>query len=191
MGLLLLAISLLAVMSSCTKDSTDKVDDANKKRIENQSAAISSDAKDDAVKMAEQLVDLAGMNLTARSLSEEALKMATNPQVKTFARQAMDANRQADNELVQLARSLNLQLPTSLSKEGKNRLADLKNLEPSTVYDLKYLNDLGEVSNKAADVAENLEEDATTDAVKAYGKKARQLLETQKKATRQLTEVLK
>ena len=190
-GLLLSALSLLAFMSGCAKDSADKVDDANKKRIETQSAAISEDAKDDAVKMAGKLVDLAGMNITIRSLSEEAAKMATNPQVKTYAQKIVTVNRQYDAELAQLARTMNLQLPTSLTQEGKDRVADLKNVEPGTIYDLKYLDELGKVSKKSASVAEDLEDDGTTEAVKTYGEKVRKSLETQEESTKQLSNVIK
>ncbi|WP_375447250.1 DUF4142 domain-containing protein [uncultured Fibrella sp.] len=189
-GLLLMAVSILALLSSCTKDSTDKVDEANKQKIESQSAAISKDAKDDAVKMAEKMVDLAGMNITARSLSEVALQRATNPQVKTYARRVLDGNRQADNELMQLARSLNLQLPASLSSEGQDRLADLKNTKAGTEFDLKFLDELGKVSKKSASVADDLDDDGTTEAVKAFGKKTRKSLEAQEDAIKQLSNIL-
>ncbi|ARK10526.1 DUF4142 domain-containing protein [Fibrella sp. ES10-3-2-2] len=189
-SLFLLAISLLALMSSCAKDSTDKVDEANKQRIESQSAAISKDAKDDAIKMAEKIADLAGMNITARSLSELALQRATNPQVKNYARKVLDGNRQSDNELVQLARSLSLQLPATLTSEGKDRVEDLKNTKAGTEFDLKYLDELGKVSKKSASVADDLDDDGTTEAVKAYGKKTHQSLESQNDAIKQLTNVL-
>ncbi|MBO0949877.1 DUF4142 domain-containing protein [Fibrella forsythiae] len=189
-GLLLMAISILALMSSCAKDSTDKVDEANKKKIESQSAAISSDAKKDAMNMAEKMVDLAGMNITARSLSEVALQRATNPQVKNYARQVLDGNRQADNELMQLARSLGLQLPASLSSEGQDRLADLKSVKSGTEFDLKYLDELGKVSKKSASVADDLDDNGTTEAVQAYGKKTRKSLESQEDAIKQLSNVL-
>ena len=189
-GTFLLTISLLAFISSCTKDSTDKVDDTNKKRIEGQSTAISSDAKEEAVDMAEKIVDLAGMNITARSLSEVALQRAANPQIKLYARKVLDGNRQSDNELVLLARSLNLQLPTSLTSDGQDRLDDLKNTKSGTEFDLKYLDELGKVAKKSASVADDLNDDGTTDAVKAYGKKTRKSLESQKEAIKQLTNIL-
>lgn len=189
-GLLLMAISILALMSSCAKDSTDKVDEANKQKIESQSAAISKDAKDEAVKMAEKMVDLAGMNMTARSLSQLAVERATNPQVKDYARRVLDGNRQSDNELMQLARSLSLQLPASLSSEGQDRVADLKNTKGSTEFDLKYLDELKKVSKKSVSVADDLADDGTTEAVKAYGKKTRQSLESQEDAIKQLANVL-
>lgn len=189
-SLFLLVISLLALMSGCANDSTDKVDEANKRKIESQSAAINADAKDDAVKMAEKMVDLAGMNMTARSLSEVALQQATNPQVKNYARRVLDGNRQAETDLTQLARSLSLQLPAALSSEGQDRVADLKNTKPGTEFDLKYLDELGKVSKKSASVADDLSDDGTTEAVKAYGKKTRLSLETQEDAIKQLSNVL-
>ncbi|MEZ0487440.1 DUF4142 domain-containing protein [Fibrella aquatica] len=189
-GLFLLAISLLTLMSSCTKDSTDKVDDANQKKIESQSSAISKDAKDDAVEMAGKMVDLAGMNITARSLSEIALQRAVNPQVKQYARQAIDQNRQADNELMQLSRTLGLQLPATLTSEGKDRVDDLKNTKAGTEFDLKYLDELGKVTKKSANVADDLDDNGTTDAVRAYGKKTWKSLDGQTESIKQLTNVL-
>ena len=189
-GIFLLAVGILAFLSSCTKDSTDKVDDANKQRIENQSAAISSEAKKEAVNMAEKIVDLAGMNITARSLSEVALQRGTNPQIKMYARKMLDGNRQSDNELIQLARSLSFQLPTTLTSEGKDQLDDLKNMKAGTEFDLKYLDELGRVVNKSASIADDLDDDGTTEAVRAYGKKTHQSLESQKDAIKQLTNVL-
>lgn len=140
--------------------------------------------------MAEKIVDLAGMNITARSLSEVALQRAANPQIKLYARKVLDGNRQSDNELVLLARSLNLQLPTSLTSDGQDRLDDLKNTKSGTEFDLKYLDELGKVAKKSASVADDLNDDGTTDAVKAYGKKTRKSLESQKEAIKQLTNIL-
>lgn len=140
--------------------------------------------------MAEKIVDLAGMNITARSLSEVALQRAANPQIKLYARKVLDGNRQSDNELVLLARSLSLQLPTSLTSDGQDRLDDLKNTKSGTEFDLKYLDELGKVAKKSASVADDLNDDGTTDAVKAYGKKTRKSLESQKEAIKQLTNIL-
>ena len=140
--------------------------------------------------MAEKIVDLAGMNITARSLSEVALQRAANPQIKLYARKVLDGNRQSDNELVLLARSLSLQLPTSLTSDGQDRLDDLKNTKSGTEFDLKYLDELGKVAKKSASVADDLNDDGTTDAVKAYGKKTRKSLEGQKDAIKQLTNIL-
>ena len=189
-SLFLLTISLLALLSSCGSDSTDKAADANRKRIESQGVAISQSAKDEAVSMADNLVDLAGMAHTARLLSEEALAKATNPQVKNFARRALETTRQTDTELIQVARQLSLQLPTAPAKAGQNRVDDLKKTSPGTAFDLTYLEEMENVSKKAAAVAEDLEDDGTTEPVRAFGKKNRKRLKDQQTAANQLTNAL-
>ncbi len=189
-SLFLLTISLLALLSSCGSDSTDKAAEANRKRIESQAATISQEAKDEAVKMADNLVELAGMGFTARLLSEEALAKATNPQVKSYARRALETTRQTDTELTQLARQLRLQLPTAPAKAGQERVDDLKKTSPGTAFDLTYLEEIEKVSKKAAGVAEDLEDDGTAELVKAFGEKNRKLLQDQQETARQLRNAL-
>lgn len=189
-SLLLIAIGLLTVVTSCSSDSTQKAENANDKRIEAQAVAMSDDAKKDAKNMAEKMVDLASMQLTARKLSEESLRRATNPQVKAYAQRVLSANQQADNELRQLATALNFVLPTTLNSEGSDRVEDLQNAKPGTAFDLKYLDELGKVAKKSANVAEDLEDDGTTEPVKQYGAKLRKAQENAADEIKQLKNVI-
>jgi putative membrane protein len=190
-SLLMIALGLLAVLASCSStDSTDKANETNEKRIENQAVAISDDAKDEAKKMAEQLVDLASMQQTAFLLSEEAAKRATNGQVKAYAQRVLNANTQTASELRQLAQSMKIELPTAPAEDGKDRIADLQNAKPGVAFDLKYLDELGKVARKSANVAEDLEDDATTEAAKQYGAKLRQTQENAADALKQLKNVI-
>ena len=138
-SLLLIAIGILSVMSSCGSDSTEKADKANDKRIEAQAVAMSDDAKDDAKKMAEKMVDLASMQLTARKLSEEGMRRAANPQVKMYAQRVLTANQQADNELRQLATALSFQLPTALNDPVKQYGAKLRKAQENAADEIKQL----------------------------------------------------
>jgi putative membrane protein len=187
-SLFLLAIVMLTVLTGCRTDSTDKAQEVNEKRIDSQAVAISDDAKDEAKKMAEQLVELASMQQTAYHLSQEAAQRATNGQVKAYAQRVLTANTQTTNELNQLAQTMKIVLPTSPADDGRDRIADLQNAKPGVAFDLKYLDELGKVAKKSANVAEDLEDDATTEAVKAYGAKLRT---TQKSATDQLKQLKK
>ncbi|CCG99113.1 hypothetical protein FAES_1103 [Fibrella aestuarina BUZ 2] len=184
--LLLVAIGLLTVVTSCSTDSTDKVKQANDKRIDGQAAVFSNEAKDDAKSMADKMVDLASMQQTANQLSQEASRRATNPQVKAYAQRVISANQQADNELRRLATELKIELPATLSSEGKDRLADLQHAEPGVALDLKYLDEMSKVAKKSANAADDLADAGTTDAVRSYGKKLKKTQEDADDAIKQL-----
>lgn len=155
-------------MSSCSKDSTDKADDTNKTRIDGQSSAISKDAKDEAVAMASKMVDLASMNMTVRGLSQDAATRAVNPSVKNYAQRVLREGDTQNRELSSLAKNLKIELPASLSDEGKDRVTELQQEKPGTAFDLKYLDALNKVVRKAASTADDLGDDATNEAVKQY-----------------------
>ncbi len=167
-GLFLLLISVLAFVSSCSKDSTDKADDTNKARINGQSSAISKDAKDDAVQMANKMVDLASLNMTVRQLSDEAAKKAINPSVKAYAQRMLREGDTQDRELSNLAKALKIDLPASLSNDGRSQVKSLQKENAGTAFDVKYLDELNKVVKKAANAADDLNDDATNDAVKKY-----------------------
>ena len=189
-GLFLLFISLLAIMSSCTKDSTDKAEETNKARIEGQSSAISKDAKDDAVKMADKMVNLASMNLTVRKLSEAALQQAINPSVKDYAQRVLREGDTQDRELSNMAKALKIDLPATLSSEGQDRVTELKKEKPGTAFDLKYLDELNKVVKKAANTADDLKDDATNDAMKQYAATVNAAYEKRTDETKDLRNVL-
>ena len=167
-GLFLLLISVLILLSSCSKDSTDKAEAANKARIEGQSSAISKDAKNDAVQMADEMVVLASLNMTVRQLSEEAARKAVNPSVKAYAQRVLREGDTQDRELSYLAKALKIDLPASLSNDGRSQVKSLQKEDAGTAFDVKYLDELNEVVKKAANAADDLKDDATNDAVKKH-----------------------
>lgn len=156
-------------MTSCgTNDSTDKAQNVNEKRIDQQATGISDDAKKEAKQTSEGFVNLASMNLISYELSQVAAKQATNPEVKTFARQSVEKYVKNEKEIRGLSQNLKLIIPTELSKEGRNRVDDLREEKPGTAFDLKYLEEIGKVHSKTADVADDLADDAPNDAVRNY-----------------------
>ena len=158
-----------ALMTSCgTNDSTDKAQNVNEKRIDQQATGISDDAKKEAKQTSEGFVNLASMNLISYELSQVAAKQATNPEVKTFARQSVEKYVKNEKEIRGLSQNLKLIIPTELSKEGRNRVDDLREEKPGTAFDLKYLEEIGKVHSKTADVADDLADDAPNDAVRNY-----------------------
>ncbi|MBO0937140.1 DUF4142 domain-containing protein [Fibrella sp. HMF5335] len=189
--LVLLAICILTLVSAgCSKDSTDKAEEANKARIEGQASAISNEAKDDAVKMADKMVSLASMNMTVRQLSEEATRRAVNPSVKDYAQRVLREGDTHDRELTNLAKTLKIDLPASLSNEGQDRVTELKKEKPGTAFDLKYLDELNKVVKKAANTADDLKDDATNDAVKKYAAAVNAAYEKRTDETKDLKNVL-
>ena len=167
--LLLLAIFILTLVSAgCSKDSKDKAEETNKARIDGQSSAISKDAKDDAVKMADGMVSLASLNMTVRQLSDEAAKKAVNPSVKAYAQRMLREGDTQDRELSNLAKALKIDLPASLSDDGRSSVKKLQKKDAGTAFDVQYLDELNKVVKKAANAADDLSDDATNEAVRKY-----------------------
>jgi putative membrane protein len=165
--LYLLATAL--TLASCgTNDSDNKAQKANEKRIDQQATGISDDAKKEAKKTSEGLVELASMSMTNYELSQLAAKQGTNPEVRTFAQQSVENYVKNEKEMRGLSQDLKLVIPTELSKEGRNHVDDLREEKPGTAFDLKYLEEIGKVHDKTADLADDLADDAPNDAVRKY-----------------------
>ena len=159
------------VLGGCGQDSTNKAEKANEEKIDKQAVAISSDDKDKAKDVSKGLVDLASMSMTEYELSKVAFQRATNPQVKAYAQQTMNEHQQTERELRTIARQLNVTLPTTMAKEGKDRVEDLQDNKSGTAFDVEYLSEISKVNDKAINVADELEDYAPTGAVKTFARK--------------------
>lgn len=171
-------------------DSASKAEKANEERIDKQAVATSSDDKDQAKDVSKGLVDLASMSMTEYELSKVAFQQATNPQVKAFAQQAMNEHQQAERELRNLARQINVVLPTEMAKEGKDRIEDLQDKKAGTAFDIEYLTEMAKVNDKSTDVADELEDDAPTKEVKAFARKIQEGDKKHEEMAKQLKNVL-
>lgn len=171
-------------------DSTTKADKVNEEKIDKQAVAASSDDKDQAKDVSKGLVDLASMSMTEYELSKVAFQRATNPQVKAFAQQTMNEHQRAERELRNLARQINVTLPTAMANEGKDRVEDLQDEKAGTAFDIEYLSEMARVNDKAIDVADELEDDAPTREVKAFARKIQDDDKKHRDQAKQLKNVL-
>lgn len=183
--------SLLAGYGCSTKKGSDNAAmKANEERIDNQSVALSDEARKDAKNVAEALVELSSMSMTETELSREALQRATNPQVKALAQRIVTEHQQMQQELQELATQLNVTLPTALSRKGQDRVEDLKDQEAGTAFDRQYLKEIEELNDSIVDYADDLSDDAPNDTVR---KAARRMIDANKELreqARQLRNVL-
>lgn len=156
---------------SSGNDSTDKADKINDERIEKQAIAVSNDAREDAKKVSRYMVHLSNSGMTEYELSKVALQKATNPEVKGFAQRAMNEHQQHDKTLQSLAKQMNVTLPTELSDKSKSALGKLTGMDAGTEFDLQYLDNMATVNDDALSVADDLQDLAPNDGVKAFIKK--------------------
>lgn len=183
-----LAAGLL--LGGCGQDSKNKANDQNEKKIDQQATAISDDAKDDAKKVASTLVDLFSMGMTEYELSKVALQKATNPEVRAYAQRALNEHQQGEKQLRDMARTMNITLPTSMAKAGKDRLEDLQEEKPGTAFDTQYLKEMATVNDDATDAADDLADNAPNDAVKAFARKLEDSDKKHRDQAKQLRNVL-
>ncbi|GAB3999353.1 hypothetical protein GCM10028807_49350 [Spirosoma daeguense] len=175
---------------SSSPDSTEKANKVNEDRIEKQAVAVGSDAKDDAKNVTKHMVTLTNTSLTEYELSKVAIKKATNPDVKTFARQIMNDHQQDDRQLQAQAKLMNVTLPTTISNKSKKYLSKLSGMKASNEFDIQFLDYMADVNDDALDAADNLKDSAPTDAVKALAKKLLEDDKKHKEMARQLKNVL-
>ncbi|WP_080238638.1 DUF4142 domain-containing protein [Spirosoma rigui] len=159
------------LLGGCGTDSKDKAKEVNEKKIDQQATAISDDAKKDAKDVADNMVELFSMGMTEYELSKLALQKATNPEVRSYAQRAMNEHQQNEKQLRDMARSMNITLPATMAKDGKDRVEDLQDEKPGTAFDLQYLKEMNTVNDKAADTADDLADNAPNDAVKTFARK--------------------
>ncbi len=167
-----LALALLSGYGCSSKtDSTKQAKEANEERIDDQAVDTKNGDKDDAEDMSDGLVDLAGMGMTEYELSKMAVQQSTNAGVKAYAQKAVSEHEKDEYGLTKLARDMNLTLPATLSKDGQERIEDLRDEKAGKDFDKKYLSQMQAVNKKAIDVADDLEDDGPSDAVKKLAAK--------------------
>ena len=167
-----LAVMLLTGYGCSPKtDSTEQAKETNEERIDDQAVNTENNDKDDAEDTSNGLVDLASMGMTEYELSKMAVQQATSTGVKEYARKAVSEHEAGEYELIKLAREMNLTLPTVLSKDGQDRIEDLRDEKAGTNFDKKYLSEMQAVNKKAIGVADDLQNDGPGDAVKKFATK--------------------
>lgn len=182
----------LALNSGCSSrtDSADKAEKINDEKIDKQAVALNSNAKETAKDVTKSMVELANTSLTEYEMSKIALQKAANPEVKAYAQQAMNDHQQDDRDLQTLAKQMNVTLPGALAEKGKSHLAKLKGMSASTEFDTQYLDYMAKINDDALDAADDLRDDAPTDAVKTFAKKLLSDDTKHKERAKQLKNVL-
>lgn len=159
------------LLGGCGKDSKETAKEVNEKKIDQQATAISDDAKSDAKEVADNVVELFSMGMTEYELSKIALQKATNPEVRSYAQRAMNEHQQNEKQLRDMARTMNITLPSTMAKDGKDRIEDLQDEKPGTAFDLQYLKEMNAVNDKATDTADDLADNAPNETVKTFARK--------------------
>ena len=185
-------LPILFLLTACGgNDSVDRANKANDERIEKQAVAQSSEAKQNAKDTAEGLVDLTSSGMTELAISKIALTKAQNPQTKNFAQQVINAHQQAEQELRNLAKKLNIVLPTELSHDGKERVDDLQDKKTGTAFDVEYLDEIAEVNEAATRVSNDLMDSDLVKDVQTFAKKRKKNDAYHRDAARQFKQILR
>lgn len=128
---LLITFLFAALLIGCNEgpdDSKERAEEVNKERFDD------SDIKDDA----EFAVQAADRGLFEVRASELAQSKATDPNIRDMAEMMIEDHRQANNELQEIASRKNIQLPTAISDDQKDKYEDLAEKDGSD-FDEEYL----------------------------------------------------
>lgn len=156
----LLAGLLFTAGCSSKNDSTQTADSANDQKIDNAAAAgtqpATANSEGNSKDVADYLVDLANTGRTEFELSQVAATRATSAAVKEYARKTVAQHAQDEQALKAEAAKYNLTLPTTLSTDSQQLLADMSKEKAGADFDKKYLSDMADVNDKAIDKAKDL-----------------------------------
>ena len=153
---------------SSRKDSDEAADKINEAKVDSQATAIGSDAKSEADDVNEYMVDLANSGRTELELSKLAAERATSAAVKAYAQETAKQHRRDETELKAEAENRKITLPTTLSNDSRDRVADLDKEKAGEAFDKKYLDQMAEVNDKAVSRAKKLIESSKDAALKTY-----------------------
>lgn len=154
------------------KDSTDAAKDINKTKINDEATTGTrevsvNDQKDEAA----YLVELADTGLTEYELSLVAVDRATNPRVKTYARELVSQHAAYEKGLRDTAQQRKLTLPTTLSQESQAMVSDLADETAGTDFDRKYLDQIKTVNGNAISQAEGVRDNTQRIVMKNFANK--------------------
>jgi putative membrane protein len=103
-------------------------------------------------------------------LGQLALQKATSPQVKQFAQRMVTDHTQANQELMQLARSQNLDLPAQLDAKHKSDIDRLRGLSGSA-FDTAYMQHMLQDHNKDVADFQKQAQSGSDPALKSFAQK--------------------
>lgn len=164
------ADSTNAAKVDSTKKDTSKTDSSAKTTSSNASIAVDKDDADFAVKAADG-------GMTEVAYAKVALQKATNPQVKEFAQMMITDHTKANMELMALAKTKNITLPSAPSKDHQKVIDDASK-KSGADFDKTYVNDM--VSDHKEDVSlfQKASKDCKDADLKAFATKTLPVLQS-------------
>lgn len=157
----ILTLSLGAV--SCKQDA--KQEDPKEVAKEENEAKL-EEAKD-AGELSEALIDIAEFDLTQRELGKLAQVNGVSADVKALGKMMENHHDESYKDLVELAKSKSISVPTAITKDGQDEYDDLKKVTAKD-FDKEYLTDVLKDHKEAIDDFRKEAEKTTDVEVKAY-----------------------
>jgi putative membrane protein len=173
---LLMALCAAWMIQSCgggaKTNSTDKADSANTPKVDSSkkdstnasTTTVGSDAD------AKYAVDAANGGMAEVALGKLAQQKATNPKVKDFADMMVTDHSKANAELMALAKSKNITLPTTVSDEKQKEMTELSK-KAGADFDKAYVDAMIDGHKKTIDLFEDEAKNGKDPDLKAFAAK--------------------
>ena len=189
-----LTATVLFVSYGCSPkpDSSKTAEETNDSLIDKatpvQAQRLAADSKSNAKDVAEFMIAIADAGQTVRALSELGVGRATNPAIKTFARQVLDQQRTHETSITDIAKTFAIVLPKALSTDSETIVNRLRDQKAGPGFDKAYLRDMVSVDDMAMGKAKNLTKNADSPSVKNLALTSSSDNEKQLKAAQKLME---
>ena len=159
-------LGCIILVSSCSFDSNSeskksKSEDLDKEHLDNKK--MSSDAQ--------FLVNASEINLEEILLGKMAQQSGRSPQVMEFGRSVEDIHLNSQAELMALAKSKNIVVPTSPANEANELYVELKN-KSTNDFDKAFADIMVKGHRDAINVFENASKECKDDDIKQFAKNA-------------------
>lgn len=188
----MMAIAALAFQScggNAGNDSKDMADSANHTKDTSTMAAetggIAVDTED-----AKFATEAANGGMAEVELAKLAETKATNPKVKEFASMMVKDHSKANEELMAIAKSKNITLPTTVGSEAQETMSDLQK-KSGTDFDKAYVDAMVKDHDKDVDMFEDASKDLKDAELKSFAVKTLPTLKMHQSAIKAIKDGMK
>lgn len=195
--LIVFAILLLGLQAcnNRSKDSVDLAEDANSTSQDTSVFRTVPDlgvATNESYNDADFAVQAADGGMTEEQLGKIALTKAQDQRVKDFGQKMVTDHGKANKELIALAKEKGIVLPTTISRENSEQMADLNNKNGIT-FDKDYMDMMVKDHKKTVQLFETASQQGEDADIKAFATKTlptlRQHLESADSLNNSLNEI--
>jgi putative membrane protein len=158
MGVVALAAAATLACGDGTRDQSNAAGNPNATPA-NPAVGTSGDNRD----VQDFVTKAANVNMAEIQLGRLAEQKAQSPQVKDFARQMVEDHTKANNELEQIARAQNIQLPTALDQDHQDAMQKLQGLSGAD-FDREYIDAMVDGHQDAVDLLKDHADDLKDNA---------------------------